>query len=215
MPTATVAHAPQRAQRPRKGLRSRVGLPDGRVFAGELAPARHRSLQIGLSTQETEGLVELAAGVRRDGRLQITTRRRADHFLPGGRSALLKPHGDKHAVIASHWLWVDVDQPGQLHALWVFLAERPCHLLVESGGSRGVWRGSEQELALSDASQRLTFAWAWARRSVPALPLVVHLDHLAGTKQGWHRPSTARCGTAPLQWARRHIEIGPRGVLAL
>jgi hypothetical protein len=35
-------------------------------------------------------------------------------------------------------LWVDVDQPGQLHALWAFLAERPCHLLVESGGSGGV-----------------------------------------------------------------------------
>jgi hypothetical protein len=136
------------------------------VFAGELAPDRHRSLQIGLLHQATEGLVELAAGMRRDARLQITTRRRADHFLPGGRSggdewrhALLElaaghasrgeevflapaarsaPRGDKHAVCASRWLWVDVDQPGQLHALWAFLAERPCHLLVESGGSGGV-----------------------------------------------------------------------------
>jgi hypothetical protein len=136
------------------------------VFAGELAPERHRSLQVGLLHQDTEGLVELAAGVRRAGRLQITTRRRADHFLPGGRAgrddwreALLKlagghadrgeevflapaarytRRGDKHAVCASHWLWVDVDQPGQLHELWAFLAERPCHLLVESGGSGGV-----------------------------------------------------------------------------
>ena len=116
--------------------------------------------------QDTDGLVELAAGVRRDRRLQITTRRRADHFLPGGgagedgwRGALLElaashaergeevflapairsaPRGDKHAVCASRWLWVDVDQPGRLHALWAFLAERPCHLLVESGGSGGV-----------------------------------------------------------------------------
>ena len=165
MPTAT-AHPPQSVHRTREGLRCRVRLADGRVFAGELAPERHRSLQIGLLHEETEGLVELAAGVRRDGRLQITTRRRADHFLPGGRSggdewrqALLElatqhtdrgeevfvapsaryaRRGDKNAVCASQWLWVDVDQPGQLHALWAFLAERPCHLLVESGGSGGV-----------------------------------------------------------------------------
>jgi hypothetical protein len=141
------------------------------VFAAELAPERHRSLQVGLLHDETEGLVEVAAGLRRDGRLQITTRRQADHFLPGGGSAgagwrqallelaarhadrgeevFLAPaarytrRGDKHAVVASRWLWVDVDQPGQLHALWAFLAERPCHLLVESGGSGGVhayWR---------------------------------------------------------------------------
>ena len=49
-----------------------------------------------------------------------------------------KPRGDKHAVSSSRWLWVDVDQPGQLHALWAFLAECPCHLLIESGGSGGV-----------------------------------------------------------------------------
>jgi hypothetical protein len=142
------------------------------VFTGEVAPERHRSLQIGVLHEDTEGLVELAAGVRRDGRLQINTRRRADHFLPGGgtgpedrwRDALLEVaarhadrgeevflapaarysrRGDKHAVCASRWLWVDVDQPGQLHALWAFMADRPCHLLVESGGSGGVhayWR---------------------------------------------------------------------------
>jgi hypothetical protein len=108
----------------------------------------------------------LAAGKRADGRLQITTRRRADHFLPGGGSgeegwlgALLelaarhaergeevflapavraRPGGEKRAVSESRWLWVDVDQPGRLHSLWAFLAERPCHLLVESGGSGGV-----------------------------------------------------------------------------
>jgi hypothetical protein len=119
-------------------------------------------LHIALLHRETDGLVELAAGARRDGRLQITTRRRADHFLPGGRTgevgwrhALLEhvergeevflapavrsaARGDKHGVTGSRWLWVDVDQPGQLHALWAFLAERPCHLLVESGGSGGV-----------------------------------------------------------------------------
>ena len=163
MSTATAVHASQRAQRTRKGLRCRVRLADGRVFVGELAPERHRSLQIGLLHRDTEGLVELAAGVRREGRLQIPTRRRANHFLVAGRTggdqwrhALAElaarhdhrgeevflapasrsaPRGDKHAVCASGWLWVDIDQPGQLHALWACLAERPCHLLVASGGS--------------------------------------------------------------------------------
>jgi len=166
MPTATAARAPQRTRSAPAGLRSRIRLADGRTFTGELPPERHRSLQIGLLHQDTEGLVELAAGVRRDGRLQITTRRRADHFIPGGGSrgdgwrepllelaarhadrdeeVFLAPaarymrRGDKHAVCASRWLWVDVDEPGQLHALWAFLAERPCHLLVDSGGSGGV-----------------------------------------------------------------------------
>jgi hypothetical protein len=166
MPTATAARAPQRASSAPACLRGRIRLADGRVFTGELAPERHRSVQVGLLHQDTEGLIEVAAGLRRDGRLQITTRRQADHFLPGGgsrgdgwRQAVLElaarhadrgeevfvapaerytRRGDKHAVCASRWLWVDVDQPGQLHALWAFLAERPCHLLVESGGSGGV-----------------------------------------------------------------------------
>ena len=38
----------------------------------------------------------------------------------------------------SRLLWVDVDEPGELPALWALLAERPCHLLIESGGSGGV-----------------------------------------------------------------------------
>jgi hypothetical protein len=156
------------------GLRCRIRLADGRIFSGELAPERHRSLQIGMLHQHSEGLVELAAGARLGGRLQITTRRRGDHFLPGGGAgeegwlrALLnlaaqhaargeevflapavrsQARGDKQAVALSRWLWVDVDQPGQLHALWGSLAERPCHLLIESGGSGGVhayWKLAE------------------------------------------------------------------------
>jgi hypothetical protein len=164
--TTVVAPVRDRAQVKREGLRCRVRLADGRVFSGPLAPERHRALQLGLLHEQTEGLVELAAGARRDGRLQITTRRRSDHFLTGGGGgggvwlrALLAlaaqhadrgeevfvapavrdaPRGDKQAVTASRFLWVDVDQPGQLPALWAFLAERPCHLLVESGGSGGV-----------------------------------------------------------------------------
>ena len=170
MPTATAARAEDRANRTREGLRCRVRLADGRMFAGALPPERHRALQLGLLHGQTDGLVELAAGARRDGRLQITTRRRADHFLPGGRPGLralleLAAHhadrgeevflapavrsaarGGKQAVSETRFLWVDVDQPGQLHALWAFLAERPCHLPVESGGSGGAhayWRLAE------------------------------------------------------------------------
>jgi len=145
-----------------QGLRCRVRLADGRAFIGELPPERHRALHLGLLHVRTEGLVELAAGTRANGTLIITTRTRADHFLPGGGAgderwleALLElaamhanrgeelfiapavrshPRGDKQAVAHTRALWVDIDQPGQLHHLWAFLAERPCHLLIESGG---------------------------------------------------------------------------------
>jgi hypothetical protein len=174
MPTATAARARDSANHKREGLRCRVRLPDRQVFAGALPPERHRALQLGLLHEHTDGLVELAAGARRDGRLRISTRRREDHFLPGGKAggeawlgALLelaaghagrdeevflapavraKARGEKQAVSETHFLWVDVDQPGQLHALWAFLAERPCHLLIESGGSGGAhayWRLAE------------------------------------------------------------------------
>jgi hypothetical protein len=54
--------------------------------------------------------------------------------------------GDKDAIPHTRVLWVDVDEPGRLDALWLFLAERPCHLLIESGGSGGVhayWKLAE------------------------------------------------------------------------
>ena len=86
MPTVTVAPAQKLAESQRDGLRCRVRLADGRVFAGELPAERHRAVQIGLLHEHTDGLVELAGGARRDGRLQIITRRRADHFLAGGQN---------------------------------------------------------------------------------------------------------------------------------
>ena len=163
MPDPVTAWQPARASPAGiRGLRCRVRIADGRVFAGDLAPERHRALL----HANSDGLVELAAGARRDGRLQITTRKRADHFLPGGEAgepgwltALLAlaachadrgqevfiapavreaPRGEKHAVAHTRCLWIDVDQPGQLPALWAFLAERPCRLLVETAGSGGV-----------------------------------------------------------------------------
>ena len=146
-------------------LPTRVRLEDGRTFCGELPAARHRALQLGLLHAGSEGLIEIAIGFRRDGKLTIP-RRRYSQFLPGGKTgdegwleellATAERHcrrhgaevfvappvrasaaGDKQAVTHTWALWVDVDKPGQLHRLWALLAERPCHLLVESGGSGG------------------------------------------------------------------------------
>jgi hypothetical protein len=170
MPPAIDAPTRHRASDDRERLRCRVRLADGRTFAGTLAAERHRALQLGVLHEQSSGLVELAAGARRDGRLQITSRRRPDHFLPGGHTgeagwiesllALAGRHadageevflapairaaarGDKHAVSETRFLWVDVDEPDGLPALWAFLAERPCHLLVESsaGHAHAYWK---------------------------------------------------------------------------
>jgi hypothetical protein len=48
------------------------------------------------------------------------------------------PRGSKDAVAYTRWLWVDIDRPEQLGALWAFLAERPCHVLIESAGAGGM-----------------------------------------------------------------------------
>lgn len=159
-------------------LRCRVTLRDGRLFAGELPPERHRAIQLGMLHEHSEGLVELTPGTRdQDRRLHVDRRSRPEHYLPGGASGdpcwldkLLEhaqricggeyarmrfdegpreeafvgvavrtePRGSKEAVSEARWLWVDVDRPERLEVLWEFLAERPCHLLVESGGSGGV-----------------------------------------------------------------------------
>lgn len=177
MPTSA---SPQTRGSPREArpeLRCRVRLADGRTFTGQLTPGRHRVLQLGLLHADTDGLVEIAAGTRRGGRLELETRPRADkatrpeQFPPGGHAGAADwldqmaaiaaghasrgqevfvapavratPRGDRGAVSHTRWLWVDVDQPGQLPRLWALLAERPCHLLVASGGSGGAhayWR---------------------------------------------------------------------------
>jgi len=159
------------------GMRCRVTWRDGRQFAGELSPERHRMIQLAMLHRHTEGLVELTPGTRDDdGRLHVDRRSRPEHYLPGGASGrpawlrnLLEhaqriaageyarkrpagtsseevfvgvavrhePRGSKHAVSESRFLWVDIDRPDRLDVLWEFLAERPCHLLVESAGSGG------------------------------------------------------------------------------
>jgi hypothetical protein len=63
-----------------------------------------------------------------------------------GVAPRVRHRGDKHAIAHTRFLWVDVDRPGQLPALWELLAARPCHLLIESGGSGGAhayWRLNE------------------------------------------------------------------------
>jgi hypothetical protein len=63
-----------------------------------------------------------------------------------GAAPRTRPRGGKDAVAHTHFLWVDVDHPGQLHHLWELLAERPCHLLIETAGSGGVhayWKLAE------------------------------------------------------------------------
>ena len=123
------------------------------MFCGELPAERHRALHIGLLHSQSNGLVEVAAGTRRDGTLHFDTRARADHFLPAGATgtpgwleallALAATHadrgeelfvapavrsharGEKHAVVHPRVLWVDIDHPGQLHHLWALLAESP------------------------------------------------------------------------------------------
>jgi len=90
MPTSAPTRTPH--ARPDTELRVRVRLADGRIYSGQLSPARHRALQFGMLHAHTDGLVEIAAGTRRNGHLELKTRPRADRparpeqFPPGGRS---------------------------------------------------------------------------------------------------------------------------------
>ena len=104
MPTTDRAMRSARAgpPAPDEGLRCRVRLADGRSFTGELPAHRHRSLQLGVLHEQTDGLVELAAGRRRDGALRLSTRKRSDHFLPGGRAGERSWLEDLLALAARH-----------------------------------------------------------------------------------------------------------------
>jgi hypothetical protein len=56
---------PTRAtERPEPGLRCRITWRDGRRFAGELPPERHRMIQLGMLHRQTKQLVELTPGTR-------------------------------------------------------------------------------------------------------------------------------------------------------
>jgi hypothetical protein len=58
---------------------------------------------------------------------------RQEAFL--GVTGRTEPGGERELVSESRWLWVDIDDAGRLEGLYAFLAERPCHLLVSTGGS--------------------------------------------------------------------------------
>ena len=86
----------------------------------------------------------------------------------------------------TRFLWVDVDKPGELPALWGLLAERPCHLLVESAGSGGMhayWQLAEPLPAVTidpDSGERVE----WIKRAN------LRLIHRIGTGPDG-RPSVA------------------------
>jgi hypothetical protein len=69
-----------------------------------------------------------------------------------GVAPRVRREGAREDVQRCSWLWVDLDDPDRLDELDAFLAERPCHLLVQSAGSGGVhcyWR-LDQPLSAGD-----------------------------------------------------------------
>ena len=128
---------------------------------------RHRSIHLGLLHGDSDGFVEIAAGPRpAGGKLRITTRKDAGHFLPGGASgeagwleallALVARHHDagdevcvgpavrrsrgaaKTHVEHTNWLWIDVDGRDGLPVLRRLLRHKAPHMVLESAGSGGV-----------------------------------------------------------------------------
>ena len=66
-----------------------------------------------------------------------------------------RPEGGKHAVNHTRWLWVDVDKPGELPALWG-LTEAPLSPTDQSAGNRrhaGLWK-LEHELPAVQVDDR-------------------------------------------------------------
>lgn len=146
---------------------TKILLPGDRTWEQVMKPRDQSVAHLKMLHNDTEDLVELAAGSRdKDGRLRVFTRENPSYFLPGGAAGLelwrddimqlVDSHslagdemfvgptartyaqGTKAAVTSSNWLWVDIDNPQRLDALWGFLKAKPCHMLVRTGGSGGV-----------------------------------------------------------------------------
>ena len=86
-----------------------------------------------------EHAARIVAGEYR--RARFTGSPREEAFV--GVAPRTEPRGSKTAVAHTRFLWVDVDRPGELPVLWALIAERPCHLLIETAGSGGMhayWR---------------------------------------------------------------------------
>jgi hypothetical protein len=142
-----------------------VRLTDG-VRDLVLSPESHQELHLRMLHGRTRGLVEIAAGRRDDdGELHIHTRRRADHFLPGGGTgdpvwlerllALVAGHvaagedvfvgpathscpsANKEDIHWSSWAWLDIDGGEHLGRLDALEQRKPAAARVWSGGSGG------------------------------------------------------------------------------
>jgi len=148
-------------------LATRVRLPDGRVFDGQLAARRQRRIQLGVLHADSDGYVEIAAGRRPPGGgLRMTTRSDPAHYLHGGHCGAdgwldgLLALADHHAargeevfvapavrcgrgaskahVAHTRWLWIDVDGRDGLPAVRELLRRKAPQLVTSSGGSGGV-----------------------------------------------------------------------------
>jgi hypothetical protein len=142
-----------------------VRMPDGRIVHRQVSAARQRLMHLSLLHARTRGYVELGAGVRADGKLQIYTRRDRGHFLRGGASgdsdwlertlALAAEHdrdgqelfvgvaprsrqaAHKQHVLCTRYLWLDVDGAEHLDRLWALLERYPPSAVIDSAGSGG------------------------------------------------------------------------------
>ena len=122
--------------------------PGGKVKINRRTDARHY-LPGGAGGHDgrwLERLLEHAERIVSDGYAfeRFDGRPREEAFV--GVAPRTGPRGSKDAVARTRFLWLDVDKPDRLPALWGFLAERPCQLLCESAGSGGVhcyWKLSE------------------------------------------------------------------------
>jgi hypothetical protein len=201
-------------------LATRVRLADGRVRDGAISPERHRRLHLGLLHSDSDGYVEVAAGRRPPGgKLRITTRRDAGHFLPGGASggpgwldallALVDRHaaaGDeicvapavrheraaaKPHVAHTNWLWIDVDGADGLPVVRRLLRHKPAHLVIES--LIILSRGRRRCLCAGPVAERHVVGRAPSTQHPRACGLKATKAYVRGyaTPRRWQLPDTA------------------------
>lgn len=139
-----------------------IRLTDGRLVEGELPAERHRRIHIGLLHEHTTRLVELAAGRRNDnGELAIYTRKRTDHFLPGGGA------GDEHWLDALLALAATHHDRGELQPEELFVAV--CERTVAGGHKHNVAQTRWLWVDVDDR-ERLPALWAFLREPTRSLP---------------------------------------------
>ncbi len=139
---------------------------DGRIEQTTMSPRAHQELHLRVLHGRTRGFVEIAAGRReKDGDLDIYTRKRSDHFLPGGGvgdqrwlarlmklvaehhesgeevfvspAVHIRASANKEAIQYSEWAWLDIDGAEHLGRLDALLQRKPARARIFSGGSGG------------------------------------------------------------------------------